>query len=102
MSGNNGKHPPIMMAGSPIPIVGQAATLKEFCPTVLIQCNCEAKAPVLIVGAKAVKACQACKRRYTITAIHWDARAGTLALEIGLVPEDIEHAPPRSAIIGHG
>lgn len=72
-----------------IPIVGQAVTLKGGFATVLVQCGCGAKEPVLLVGPSP-QACAACGRRMAVASSTFNA-LGQVTAEIGFVaPEPRE------------
>lgn len=67
-----------------IPIIGQPFELKNWFLTTLLQCNCEAKAPVLLVGAIGAKAaCPACKKIFVLQGFSGEPPA-KLTINIGL------------------
>lgn len=66
-----------------LPIVGQPCAFKGYFGTVMIQCNCELKTPLMIV-AQSVVQCPGCQRKYTVNGIMWK-RGQPPAVEIGLV-----------------
>lgn len=82
MSHGNGNGP-IVQFPKHLPIIGQLFTLKNFFVTVQIQCNCEAKEPVLLVG-NGLSQCPACKRIFQMQGIQPGAN-GQLSFAIGLV-----------------
>lgn len=47
------------------PIVGQPFKIVSYFNTVLIQCNCDAQTPLLLVGRSAAT-CPACQKRFAI------------------------------------
>jgi hypothetical protein len=69
--------------------VGAPYTLHAWHPTIVIQCGCPAKEPVMLVGVKMIGVCKSCKRAYQVKSIGWDAvsNATKLELNIGIVPE---------------
>lgn len=80
MSGN-GK---TMQIPAGIPIIGQPAVVKSWAAQVVVQCNCPAKEPVLMVLG-GIGQCPACQRAFTITKIGFDATTGQANVTIGLV-----------------
>lgn len=83
---------PIQFPGAGhVPILGQPARLLAFQPTVLLQCNCDGKHPLLAIGLGAVVACPGCKRRFTLKGFAWSQETG-LQAQLGLVmtPEEAE------------
>jgi len=73
---------------SAIPIIGQAFVLKGGFPTVLGQCGCEAKEPLLLVGG-APNMCPSCKRTFVVQRFIYDP-SGQIQAEVGV----LQHAPP--------
>lgn len=47
-----------------IPIVGQPFTLRDWYPTLLLVCNCEAKAPLIV--SRTPGQCAGCKKLYSV------------------------------------
>lgn len=82
MSQSNGSDPLAAHAG--VPIVGQPCTLKSWVPTVMVQCNCDEKAPILLIG-QSIVACPACQRRYQIGGIQYHLANAQLNIGINLV-----------------
>jgi hypothetical protein len=80
MSGVNGGRP--VLANTTVPIVGQAFTLKSGYATALIQCGCEAREPLLLVGQFPTQ-CPACRRGFVLTA--FTVSQGQVQVQIGLV-----------------
>jgi hypothetical protein len=79
MSGN-GK---TMQFPAGLPIIGQPVT-KSWAAQVVVQCNCAAKEPVMLVLG-GIGQCPACQRAYTITGIQFDAQAGQAQISVGVV-----------------
>jgi hypothetical protein len=84
MGAGNGQIP----AG--IPIIGQAATVSNWCVQVVATCNCEAKGVVLVVLGM-LGQCPSCHRAFQITKLAFDAQTGQAMISLGLV------VPPREA-----
>lgn len=68
-----------------VPIVGQPGVLKGGWATVLWQCNCETKEPMLL-QANLPAFCPSCKRGYAIIAFALNAQ-GQIQAEIGIVQQ---------------
>lgn len=76
-----------------IPILGQACKVHGWFPTVLLQCQCDAKTPLMIVGLGAVAACEVCRRHFTIGALNHDPMSGAGTVQVVQVP-----APSRGPV----
>ena len=60
--------------------IGEPFTIENFYPTVVIQCQCEAKRVLVLIGTSNVVTCPACQGRYLI--------ADEMAVNVGaLSPE---------------
>ena len=68
---------------SAVPIIGQAFTVNGGFATTVIQCGCEAKAPVLLIGASPSQ-CPACGRAFGLASLAFDAMTGQIQVQIGL------------------
>jgi hypothetical protein len=66
-----------------IPILGQAFTIKTGFGTVLIECGCEAKSPVLIVGG-AHATCPACGRIFACVEFTANNQTNQIQAKIGI------------------
>lgn len=68
----NGAKSPIPFPGAPndIPIVGQPYKLKGVMPQALLQCSCDAKEPVLLIGMGAQGQCPSCRRAFVLSEVH--------------------------------
>jgi hypothetical protein len=79
---------------SQIPIVGQAFTAKGGFATAMIQCGCEAKSPILLIG-NAPGGCPACRRVFVVQKFSCDNQTNQIELSVGLVRQtpDAEPAP---------
>lgn len=82
MGAGNGQIP----AG--IPILGQPATVSNWCVQVVATCNCETKGTVLVVLGMAGQ-CPSCHRLFQITKLAFDAQTGQAIISLGLI------VPPR-------
>lgn len=83
----NGHKPPIQFpGGSAIPIVGQPVTVKGFVPTVMLQCNCDAKEPMLAVGVGGLCRCPACQRTFRLQDIL--CRGGHVTVNVEFVGQE--------------
>jgi hypothetical protein len=60
------KFPPTIQIGSALSI-GEPFKIMTHYPTVVIQCQCEAKTVLSLVFAQTVQTCPACRMRYLIT-----------------------------------
>jgi hypothetical protein len=87
----NSGHPPqpLSFAAAPrVPIIGQP-TVKGFCLTLQLVCNCEAHEPLLLVGPIGVAAvCPACKRMHVLRGVAFDPVAGELQFSIQSLPPE--------------
>lgn len=81
---------------SGVPIVGQAFAIKGGYPTVLLQCNCGAHEPMLLIGNQP-SACPACRRGFVTTAFAFDAQTGQIQVQIGQVRQHEPAAEPTGA-----
>jgi hypothetical protein len=78
--------PPIPFPGPaapPVPIVGQLFTVKAWFSTVLLVCNCDAQAPLLLVGPS-VTPCPSCGRGYQAQQITFNAATGETNINVGV------------------
>jgi hypothetical protein len=75
-----------------IPLVGQAFAVKSGFSTVLIQCGCEAKTPLLVVG-QAHSVCPACLRAFAVMEFAADNKTGQIHAKVGMARMDDEPAP---------
>lgn len=82
MGSDNGKALPFAPKAEGIPIVGQPFTFKSGHPTVVIQCNCEAHEPVVLVGTIPAF-CPACQRGFACAGFTF--ANGRIDVQIGLV-----------------
>lgn len=73
------------MSGPTIPILGQPCTFLAFVPTVMITCNCDGQAPVLLVGMGGRAKCPACDRVFELNGIQFQKGQPQLAVNVGLV-----------------
>lgn len=76
--------PPIPFPSN-VPIVGQAAVVKAGYPTALIQCQCEAREPLVLIG-NAPNTCPACQRSFIIAGFAFSAAPAQSEIRIGLLP----------------
>ena len=61
------------MLDSPVPILGQPATVHQFGLVASLTCNCRPEnTPLLILGVMVGTMCQHCKKTYLISAIQFD------------------------------
>lgn len=67
-----------------IPIIGQPFTVKNGFATVVIQCGCEAKEPVLLIGGNP-GTCKACRRSFVCTGATFNAQSGQMQVQVGLI-----------------
>jgi len=81
MVGNNGKPLPFPTAN--VPIIGQPFTLKGGFSTTLVQCECEAKVPVLVIGA-GPGVCAACRRTFVVLKFAFDGQTGQIQANVAL------------------
>lgn len=49
-----------------VPILGKPFEIVAHYPTVVIQCQCEKKATLVLIGTQNVVTCPACQHRYLI------------------------------------
>jgi hypothetical protein len=74
---------------SAIPILGQAFKLKGVLPQVLVQCACEAKEPVLLLGMGAQGTCPSCGRLFVLEEVH-GVKGGDVSATVGVgVPRPV-------------
>ena len=83
-NGHGGKPPLPFRAPAGVPIIGQPFTVKGGYATALIQCQCEAREPVLLLG-NAPAFCAGCHRGFIIVGFSFDARVGQIQVNVGLV-----------------
>lgn len=67
----------------PIPILGQAMTIKGAFATVVVVCGCDKKGFVMIVGTSP-NVCPECGRLFKIKSVHINEE-GQAAIEVGVV-----------------
>jgi hypothetical protein len=93
MQNGNG-HPPALglATASRVPIIGQP-TVKGFCLTLQLVCNCDAHEPLLLIGPIGVAAiCPSCKRMHVIRGVKFDPIAGELQFSIQSLPPEVAAA----------
>ena len=71
MSSNSAPPIPFTPKPSAIPIVGQPFHLKGFFATVMLQCNCEAREPVMLIGT-GPGSCKSCGRTFLIGSVSYN------------------------------
>lgn len=57
------------LTSAAVPIIGQAFTLLEVVPIVVLVCNCEAKKTLSLPGLNAQAQCPACKRVFSAQSV---------------------------------
>lgn len=67
-----------------VPIIGQPFTVRSGFPTTLLQCNCEAREPVMLVGA-APGQCRACRRTFVCAGFTFNGQTGQIQVQVGLL-----------------
>lgn len=67
-----------------VPILGKGYELKAFIPTVMLQCQCPAKSPLLMIGLGAKVTCPACRKIFTVTMFRGDASSGQVHVDIAV------------------
>lgn len=67
----------------PIPIIGQAMTIKGAFATVVVVCGCDKKGFVLLVGTSP-NVCPECGRLFKIKSVQIN-EAGQEAVEVGVI-----------------
>lgn len=67
-----------------IPIIGQPFKVKGGFPTVLLQCTCDAKEPVMLIGGQP-GACAACGRMFVVASFAFDRQSGQIQVNVGLM-----------------
>ncbi len=94
---NNGQHRapsrPTAIPSDGIPIIGQPFQVKGGFPTVQIQCSCDAREPILLIG-NGHSQCPHCHRAFTIATFQFVAQTGQIqvAIQHG-TPADTEPEP---------
>ena len=68
---------------SSVPIVGQAFIMLGGFATTQIQCGCEAKSPLLLVGG-APAVCPACRRMFVHKSFAFNGQNGQITVELGI------------------
>lgn len=64
-----------------VPLVGAPFTIVNFYPTVIVQCQCESKPILVLIGTANVVTCPACKYRFVI--------ADRMKVQIGAMLPDV-------------
>jgi hypothetical protein len=67
-----------------VPILGQIATVTNWCAQIVGRCNCEGKHPLLVVLGQ-IGECAGCHRKFTIQQVQFNANTGQCSIELALV-----------------
>ena len=79
-----------------VPIIGQPFTVKGGFPTTLLQCQCEAHEPVMLIGGSPGQ-CSACHRTFVCASFSFNAQTGQIQVQVGLVNQPAPEPEPAGA-----
>jgi len=88
----NGHHKPIPFQGAgDVPILGQSVKILGWQMFVLLQCNCDPAAPMIVASNGAIATCPLCKRSRTLTSFHhnFQTNLGELRVDDCLVSRGV-------------
>lgn len=57
---------PVVPFPRDVPLVGQPLKIAAHYPTVVVECQCEAKCIVVLIGTNTPNACPACRQTFVI------------------------------------
>ena len=93
MNGNSPFRP--FASNNHIPILWQAFTVKGGFSTVMLQCGCSAKEPIMLVGSNP-GACQSCGNMYAVAEFGFTAQTGQIQTKVAIGkagPQPVEVEP---------
>lgn len=83
---------PVLPFAADVPLVGQPCAIKAWFSTVLVQCNCGAHEPVLLIGMHA-SPCPACGTTFLVTEVAFNRASGPGAqIRIANMPPPLPEA----------